>query len=111
MCGALFIVCGVLGAAFLGLFVDKTKKFIESIKISMCFTSLACTAFAVVRTIRSLVFLGHGCHIVLVWLESKIKFIQKKTSNLRSAVLKPVLRAVQMAYNSYNIETEQNMWS
>lgn len=60
LCGALFIVSGVLGAAFLGLFVDKTKLFTESIKISMCLTSLACIAFAVVRTtIRSLVFLGH----------------------------------------------------
>ncbi|MCI4381654.1 hypothetical protein PGIGA_G00254490 [Pangasianodon gigas] len=48
LCGALFIVSGVLGAAFLGLFVDKTKLFTESIKISMCLTSLACTVFAVV---------------------------------------------------------------
>ncbi|KAF5894126.1 major facilitator superfamily domain-containing protein 7, partial [Clarias magur] len=48
LCGALFIIFGVLGAAFLGIFVDKTKMFTESIKISMCLTSLSCTAFAVV---------------------------------------------------------------
>ncbi|KAF7702266.1 solute carrier family 49 member A3 [Silurus meridionalis] len=48
LCGALFIVSGVFGAASIGFFVDKTKMFTESIKISMCLTSLACTAFAVV---------------------------------------------------------------
>ncbi|XP_072524958.1 solute carrier family 49 member A3 [Salminus brasiliensis] len=52
MCGALFIVFGVIGAALLGYFVDKTKMFTEAIKISMCLTSLACTAFAVVSQMR-----------------------------------------------------------
>lgn len=52
LCGALFIVSGVIGAAFLGLFVDKTKLFTESIKISMCLTSLSCTAFAVVSQLE-----------------------------------------------------------
>ncbi|XP_060771110.1 solute carrier family 49 member A3 [Neoarius graeffei] len=52
LCGALFIVSGVIGAAVLGLFVDKTKLFTESIKISMCLTSLACTAFAVVSQVE-----------------------------------------------------------
>ncbi|XP_058264548.1 solute carrier family 49 member A3 isoform X2 [Hemibagrus wyckioides] len=50
--GALFISFGVLGAAILGFFVDKTKLFTESIKISMCLTSLVCTAFAVVSQMR-----------------------------------------------------------
>ncbi|KAI4899924.1 hypothetical protein NFI96_019503 [Prochilodus magdalenae] len=52
LCGALFIVFGVIGAFLLGLFVDKTKKFAESIKISVCLMSLACTAFAVVSQMR-----------------------------------------------------------
>ncbi|XP_066523409.1 solute carrier family 49 member A3 [Hoplias malabaricus] len=52
LCGALFIVFGVIGAGLLGLFVDKTKKFTEVTKINMCLTSLACTAFAVVSQIR-----------------------------------------------------------
>lgn len=52
VCGALFIVFGVIGAALLGLFVDKTKRFTEATKINMCLTSLACTAFAVVSQLR-----------------------------------------------------------
>ncbi|XP_060742363.1 solute carrier family 49 member A3 [Tachysurus vachellii] len=52
LCGALFIVFGVLGAAILGYIVDKTKLFTECIKISMCLTSLACTMFAVVSQLR-----------------------------------------------------------
>uniref|UniRef100_A0A667YLE7 Solute carrier family 49 member 3 n=1 Tax=Myripristis murdjan TaxID=586833 RepID=A0A667YLE7_9TELE len=52
LCGALFIVFGVVGAGFLGLYVDKTKKFIEAIKINMCFSALACIAFSVVSQMR-----------------------------------------------------------
>ncbi|KAK1789337.1 hypothetical protein P4O66_015272, partial [Electrophorus voltai] len=52
LCGALFIVFGVIGAAFLSLLVDKTKRFTEATKISMCLTSLSCTAFAVVSQMR-----------------------------------------------------------
>ncbi|XP_027029363.1 solute carrier family 49 member A3 [Tachysurus fulvidraco] len=52
LCGALFIVFGVLGAAILGYIVDKTKLFTECLKISMCLTSLACTMFAVVSQLR-----------------------------------------------------------
>ncbi|KAL7858412.1 hypothetical protein AOLI_G00185140 [Acnodon oligacanthus] len=52
LCGALFIVFGVIGAGLLGLFVDKTKKFTEATKINMCLTSLACSAFAVVSQMR-----------------------------------------------------------
>ncbi|XP_018535134.1 solute carrier family 49 member A3 [Lates calcarifer] len=48
LCGALFIVFGVVGAGALGLYVDKTKKFIEATKINMSFTALACIAFSVV---------------------------------------------------------------
>lgn len=48
ICGALFIVFGIVGAAALGLYVDKTKKFIEATKINMSFTALSCIAFAVV---------------------------------------------------------------
>lgn len=48
ICGALFIVFGIVGAAALGLFVDKTKKFIEATKINMSFSALSCIAFSVV---------------------------------------------------------------
>lgn len=50
MCGALFIVFGIIGAGILGLYVDKTKKFMEATKINMSFCAVACTAFSVVRT-------------------------------------------------------------
>ncbi|XP_039324352.2 solute carrier family 49 member A3 isoform X4 [Saimiri boliviensis] len=46
LCGALFIVFGILGALALGLYVDRTKHFTEATKISLCLTSLACVAFA-----------------------------------------------------------------
>uniref|UniRef100_A0A7N6B9F4 Major facilitator superfamily (MFS) profile domain-containing protein n=1 Tax=Anabas testudineus TaxID=64144 RepID=A0A7N6B9F4_ANATE len=52
LCGALFIVFGIVGAGALGLYVDKTKKFIEAIKINMSFSALACIAFAVVSLMR-----------------------------------------------------------
>ncbi|XP_023249343.1 major facilitator superfamily domain-containing protein 7 [Seriola lalandi dorsalis] len=48
LCGALFIVFGIVGAGALGLYVDKTKKFIEATKINMSFSALACIAFSVV---------------------------------------------------------------
>lgn len=50
MCGALFIVFGIIGAGILGLYVDKTKKFMEATKINMSFCAVACIAFSVVRT-------------------------------------------------------------
>ncbi|XP_036407290.1 solute carrier family 49 member A3-like [Megalops cyprinoides] len=52
LCGALFILFGVVGAFFLGLYVDKTKKFIEATKINMSFTALACIGLAVVSQLR-----------------------------------------------------------
>ncbi|XP_044060304.1 solute carrier family 49 member A3 [Siniperca chuatsi] len=52
VCGALFIVFGIVGAGLLGLYVDKTKKFIEATKINMSFTALACIAFSVVSLMR-----------------------------------------------------------
>ncbi|XP_036932100.1 solute carrier family 49 member A3 isoform X2 [Acanthopagrus latus] len=52
VCGALFIVFGIIGAGALGPFVDKTKKFIEATKINMSFTALACIAFSVVSQLR-----------------------------------------------------------
>lgn len=48
LCGALFIVFGILGALALGLYVDRTKRFTEAIKIGFCLTSLVCVAFALV---------------------------------------------------------------
>ncbi|XP_035150304.1 solute carrier family 49 member A3 isoform X2 [Callithrix jacchus] len=52
LCGALFIVFGILGALALGLYVDRTKHFTEATKISLCLTSLACVAFALVSRLR-----------------------------------------------------------
>ncbi|XP_026186447.1 solute carrier family 49 member A3 [Mastacembelus armatus] len=52
LCGALFILCGIVGAAALGLYVDKTKRFIEATKINMSFTALACIGFSVVSLMQ-----------------------------------------------------------
>jgi len=49
VCNALSIVFGIVGAAALGVYVDKTKKFIEATKVNMMFTALSCIAFSVVR--------------------------------------------------------------
>ncbi|MGH0147929.1 UNVERIFIED_CONTAM: hypothetical protein FKN15_031593 [Acipenser sinensis] len=53
LCGALFVVFGILGAFLLGLYVDRTKKFIEVTKISFCLAALASIAFAVVSQMRT----------------------------------------------------------
>lgn len=53
ICGALFIVFGIVGAGALGLIVDKTKRFTEATKINMCLTALASIAFAVVSVSSS----------------------------------------------------------
>ncbi|XP_071657878.1 solute carrier family 49 member A3 isoform X5 [Patagioenas fasciata] len=50
--GALFTVCGLLGAFLLGLYVDRTRKFIESTKICFCLTALASIMFAVTSRFR-----------------------------------------------------------
>lgn len=52
LCGALFIVFGILGALALGLYVDRTKRFTEAVKIGFCLTSLVCVAFALVSRLR-----------------------------------------------------------
>ncbi|KAG5845473.1 hypothetical protein ANANG_G00139490 [Anguilla anguilla] len=52
ICGALFILFGVVGAAFLGFYVDRSKKFIEATKIGMSLCALACIGFAVVSQLR-----------------------------------------------------------
>ncbi|XP_056142611.1 solute carrier family 49 member A3 [Lampris incognitus] len=52
LCGALFIIFGVVGAGILGLYVDKTKKFIEATKVNMSFSALACIAFSLVSQMR-----------------------------------------------------------
>ncbi|XP_049652300.1 solute carrier family 49 member A3 isoform X3 [Accipiter gentilis] len=50
--GALFTVCGLLGAFLLGLYVDRTRKFIESTKICFCLSALASIMFAVTSRFR-----------------------------------------------------------
>ncbi|XP_064198116.1 solute carrier family 49 member A3-like [Anguilla rostrata] len=52
ICGALFILFGVVGAAFLGFYVDRSKKFIEATKLGMSLCALACIGFAVVSQLR-----------------------------------------------------------
>ncbi|XP_045385264.1 solute carrier family 49 member A3 isoform X3 [Lemur catta] len=56
LCGALFIVFGILGALILGIYVDRTKCFTEATKISFCLTSLACVAFALVSQLQGQTF-------------------------------------------------------
>ncbi|KAL2089113.1 hypothetical protein ACEWY4_016012 [Coilia grayii] len=53
VCGALFILCGALGAAALGFYVDRSRKFTEATKVNMCLSSLGCSAFAVFSQVRS----------------------------------------------------------
>uniref|UniRef100_F6XEJ5 Solute carrier family 49 member 3 n=1 Tax=Monodelphis domestica TaxID=13616 RepID=F6XEJ5_MONDO len=48
LCGALFILFGIIGALVLGLYVDRTKQFTEATKVGFCLTTLAAIAFAVV---------------------------------------------------------------
>ncbi|XP_015676367.1 solute carrier family 49 member A3 [Protobothrops mucrosquamatus] len=50
--GALFIIFGLIGAFFLGLYVDRTKKFTETTKISFILSALTCIGFAVVSQMR-----------------------------------------------------------
>lgn len=50
--GALFTVCGLLGAFLLGLYVDRTRNFIESTKICFCLSALASIVFAVASRFR-----------------------------------------------------------
>ncbi|XP_045852839.1 solute carrier family 49 member A3 isoform X5 [Meles meles] len=52
LCGALFIVFGVLGALILSLYVDRTKQFTEAVKIGFCLTSIVCVAFALVSQLQ-----------------------------------------------------------
>ncbi|XP_040345954.1 solute carrier family 49 member A3 isoform X1 [Herpailurus yagouaroundi] len=52
LCGALFIVFGVLGALVLSLYVDRTKLFTEAVKIGFCLTSVVCVAFALVSQLQ-----------------------------------------------------------
>ncbi|XP_071586452.1 solute carrier family 49 member A3 isoform X2 [Heliangelus exortis] len=50
--GALFTVCGLVGAFLLGMYVDRTRKFIESTKICFCLSALASIVFAVASRFR-----------------------------------------------------------
>nr|XP_040030008.1 solute carrier family 49 member A3 [Gasterosteus aculeatus aculeatus] len=52
VCGALFIVSGIVGAILLGVYVDKTKRFIEATKINMSLSALSCIAFSVVALMQ-----------------------------------------------------------
>ncbi|KAL4641598.1 major facilitator superfamily domain-containing protein 7 isoform X1 [Arapaima gigas] len=52
LCGALFIFCGVLGAALVGFCVDRTKQFTEATKVNWSLWTLALIAFAVVSQMQ-----------------------------------------------------------
>ncbi|XP_051026680.1 solute carrier family 49 member A3 [Acomys russatus] len=56
LCGALFIVFGILGALLLGLYVDRTKRFTEATKIGLCLTSLTVVAFALMSQLQGQTF-------------------------------------------------------
>ncbi|XP_052054670.1 solute carrier family 49 member A3 isoform X1 [Apodemus sylvaticus] len=56
LCGALFIVFGILGALLLGLYVDQTRHFTEATKIGLCLTSLTFVAFALVSQLQGQTF-------------------------------------------------------
>ncbi|XP_073448013.1 solute carrier family 49 member A3 [Aquarana catesbeiana] len=53
LCGALFILAGAIGALVFGLYVDRTKKFTEVVKICFALTALSLTAFAVISNLRN----------------------------------------------------------
>ncbi|OCU00780.1 hypothetical protein XELAEV_18006559mg [Xenopus laevis] len=52
VCGALLIFFGFIGAFVCGLYVDRTKKFKEVVKICSALTALASIAFALVLNFR-----------------------------------------------------------
>ncbi|KAM4050490.1 solute carrier family 49 member A3 [Anomaloglossus baeobatrachus] len=52
LCGALFIVFGAIGALLCGLYVDRTKKFTEVVKICFALTALTVIVFAVVSNLK-----------------------------------------------------------
>ncbi|XP_006771515.1 PREDICTED: major facilitator superfamily domain-containing protein 7 [Myotis davidii] len=66
LCGALFIVFGILGALALGLYVDRTKRFTEAVKIGFCLTSLVCVAFALV-SVPAAETTPRGEWVLLAW--------------------------------------------
>ncbi|XP_068127424.1 solute carrier family 49 member A3-like isoform X2 [Hyperolius riggenbachi] len=57
LCGALFIFFGGIGALICGLYVDRTKKFTEVVKICFGITAMLFAVFAVVSNLRDQPFL------------------------------------------------------
>ncbi|XP_038626104.1 solute carrier family 49 member A3 [Tachyglossus aculeatus] len=53
LCGALFIVFGIIGALLLGLYVDRTKQFTEATKVCFSLAALASIVFAMVSQLRN----------------------------------------------------------
>ncbi|XP_060565003.1 solute carrier family 49 member A3-like [Ruditapes philippinarum] len=52
VCGALMIGTGAIGAVFAGIYVDKTKRFEELVKVCWCFSCLFAVAFSQVARLR-----------------------------------------------------------
>ncbi|XP_029458607.1 solute carrier family 49 member A3 [Rhinatrema bivittatum] len=57
LCGALFILFGIIGALLLGLYIDRTKKFEEVTKICFSLTALASIGFALASQLRKQIIL------------------------------------------------------
>ena len=51
LCGALMIGVGALGSVIAGIFVDKTKRFEEVVKVCWCLSCLFGVGFAQVRAV------------------------------------------------------------
>ncbi|EDV19708.1 uncharacterized protein TRIADDRAFT_32990 [Trichoplax adhaerens] len=54
LCGALMIGCGLIGALLSGVYVDRTKKFIETAKVLICCATFTLIAFSMITRFRGL---------------------------------------------------------
>ncbi|XP_075681646.1 solute carrier family 49 member A3 isoform X2 [Rhinoderma darwinii] len=54
LCGALFILFGAIGALLCGLYVDRTKKFTEVVKICFALTAFTVIGFAVASNLKNM---------------------------------------------------------
>ncbi|XP_053406794.1 solute carrier family 49 member A3-like isoform X2 [Mercenaria mercenaria] len=53
LCGALMIGTGAVGAVFAGIYVDRTKRFEELVKVCWCFSCLFAVAFSQVARLHN----------------------------------------------------------
>uniref|UniRef100_A0A3P8VYC8 Solute carrier family 49 member 3 n=1 Tax=Cynoglossus semilaevis TaxID=244447 RepID=A0A3P8VYC8_CYNSE len=85
ICSALIVVFGVIGAGLFGVYTDKTKKFIDVLKINLSITSLMCIAASVVTLLPQqpiavaavfslLGFFGFSCYPVILELSVECSY-------------------------------------